>query len=172
MALTGKKAAKARTPISRAGICNKKMKMRHKGFTLLELIVALFLISLIAAAVLPSFAGFGERKIKSEAREVASILRFVHDSAISRKETYWVTFDLDGNLIKWKSPEGEKTKKFENLTGLTTQSTGMVSKGEITVFIEPLGLRENLSVHVGTGDENMTITLNHLSGKVKINDEG
>jgi general secretion pathway protein H len=172
MALTGKKAGKARTPISRAGICNKKMKIRHKGFTLLELIVALFLISLIAAAVLPSFAGFGERKIKSEAREVASILRFVHDSAISRKETYWVTFDLDGNLIKWKSPEGEKTKKFENLTSLTIQSAGTVSRGEITVFIEPLGLRENLSVHVGTGDENMTITLNHLSGQVRISDKG
>jgi general secretion pathway protein H len=172
MALTGKKAAKARMPISRTGICNKKMKIRHKGFTLLELIVALFLISLIAAAVLPSFAGFGEHKIKSESREIASILRFVQDSAISRKETYSVKFDFDGNLIRWKSPEGEKTKRFANLTGVTTQSTGTVSKGEVTVFIDPLGLRENLSVHVGTGDENMTITLNHLSGKVKINHEG
>lgn len=171
MALTGKKEEKAKTPISRAGICNKKMKINHKGFTLLELIVALFLISLIAAAVMPSFAAFGERKIRSEVREIASILRFVHDSAISRKETYWVKFDLDGNLIKWKSPEGEKAKRFENLTGVTTQSTGTVSKGEITVFIEPLGLRENLSVYVGAGDENMTISLNHLSGQVKIKEQ-
>ena len=149
-----------------------KLNTSRKGFTLLELIVALFLISLITAVVLPSFAGFGGRKLKSEAREVASILRFVHDSAISRKETYWVKFDLDGNVVIWKGTEGEKTKKFDNLIIITTQSTGTVSRGEVTIFIEPLGLRENISVHMGTGDENMTITFNHLSGKVKIKEEG
>ncbi|MBS1113380.1 MAG: ral secretion pathway protein [Nitrospirae bacterium] len=148
-----------------------KLDTSPKGLTLLELIVALFLISLITAVVLPSFAGFGERKLKSEAREVASILRFVHDSALSRKETYWIKFDLDGNVVGWKGPEGEKTKRFDNITSITTQSTGTVSRGEVTIFIEPLGLRENISVHMGTGDENMTITINHLSGKVKIKEE-
>jgi prepilin-type N-terminal cleavage/methylation domain-containing protein len=149
-----------------------KLNGSCKGFTLLELIVALFLISLITAVVLPSFAGFGERKLKSEAREMASILRFVHDSAVSRKETYWVKFDLDGNVVVWKGPEGEKTKKFDDMTSITTLSTGTVSRGEVTIFIEPLGLRENISVHMGAGDENMKITFNHLSGKVKIKNEG
>jgi type II secretion system protein H len=149
-----------------------KLNGSCKGFTLLELIVALFLISLITAVVLPSFAGFGERKLKSEAREMASILRFVHDSAVSRKETYWVKFDLDGNVVVWKGPEGEKTKKFDDMTSITTLSTGTVSRGEVTILIEPLGLRENISVHMGAGDENMTITFNHLSGKVKIKNEG
>lgn len=142
-----------------------------KGFTLLELIVALFLISVLAAVILPSFAGLGERRVKSEAREIASILRSLNDNAISRKETYWVKFDLDGNLIQWKSPEGEKTKGFDGLTSLTTQSTGTLSKGEITIPIEPLGFRENLSVLVGSGEKNMTITFNHLNGKVKITEK-
>lgn len=140
----------------------------RSGFTLLELIVALFLISLITAVVLPSFAGFGERKLKSEAREIASIIRFVHDSAISRKETYWVKFDLDGNVVVWKGPEGEKTKRFDNVTGITTQAAGTVARGEVTILAEPLGLRENISVHMGMRDENMSVMFNHLSGKVKI----
>jgi prepilin-type N-terminal cleavage/methylation domain-containing protein len=148
------------------------MKINRKGFTLFELIVTLFLISLVAAIVLPSFVGFGERKLKAEAREVASILRFVQDSAISRKETFWMKFDLDRNVIVWKGPEGEKTKRFDTITSITTQSTGTISRGETTIFVEALGLRENLSVHMGTGSENMTITLNSLSGNVKIKDEG
>jgi prepilin-type N-terminal cleavage/methylation domain-containing protein len=148
------------------------MKKGSRGFTLLELVVALFLVSVIAAVILPSFTGFGARKVKSEAREIASILRFLNDSAISRKETYWITFDLDGNMIKWKTPEGEKTKGFDSLTGITTQSTGTLSKGEVTFSIEPLGFRENLSVLVGAGDENMIITFNHLNGKVKIKEKG
>jgi general secretion pathway protein H len=149
-------------PISKAGISS------NPGFTLLELIVVLFVVSLIAAVVLPSFAGFGESKLKSEAREIASVLRYVSDSAGSRKETLQMKFDLDKNLISWKEPEGDKTRKFDDMTGITTQSLGRVSNGELIFFFEPLGVRENLSVHIGKGDKNMTVTLNHLSGRVKI----
>jgi len=148
------------------------MKKGCEGFSFLELIVTLFLVSLVAAIVLPSFAGFGERKLKSEAREVASIMRFVHDSAVSRKESYWIKFDLGHNLIAWKSPEGEKMRRFQNMTSLSTQSTGTVSRGEVTIIIDPPGLKEDISVHMGMKDDNMIITLNHLSGKVRIKEEG
>lgn len=148
--------------ISRAGISS------NTGFTLLELIVVLFVVSLIAAVVLPSFAGFGESKLNSEAREIASVLRYVSDSAGSRKETLPMKFDLDKNVVSWKEPEGDKTRRFDDMTGITTQSLGRVSHGEVIFFFEPLGIRENLSVHIGKGDKNLTVTLNHLSGRVKI----
>jgi prepilin-type N-terminal cleavage/methylation domain-containing protein len=141
---------------------------RRAGFTLLELIVVLFVISLVMALVLPSFGRLGERRLKSEAREMVSILRYMNDSAVSRKETFLMRFDLDAGMVYWKGPDGEKRRKFDDITGVTTQSRGKVSKGEITLFFEPLGIQENLSVHMGSGDKNMVITLNHLSGKVKI----
>lgn len=168
--------------ISKTGICSKKVpssKFRvpsknqpEMGFTLLELIVVMFIVSLVMALVLPSFSGFGENKLKSEAREMASILRHMNDSAESRKETFLMRFDLDEGTVYWKGPDGEKTRRFDDITGVTTQSTGRVSKGEIILFFEPLGIRENLSVHMSKGDKEMAITLNHLSGKVKIKDEG
>lgn len=152
-------------PISRTGISSKQ------GFTLLEIIVVLFIVSLVMAIVLPSFAGFGESKLKSEAREIASILRYINDSAVSRKETFFVKFDLDKNLVSWKGPDGDKTKKIDDMTGVATQSNGMVSKGELIVFFEPFGIQENLSIHMRKGNKGVVITLNHLSGKVKIKDE-
>jgi len=151
--------------ISRTGISSKQ------GFTLLEIVVVLFIVSLVMAVVLPSFAGFGESKLRSEAREMASILRYMNDSAVSRKETFLIRFNLDKNMVTWQGPDGEKTKKFDDMTGVTTQSNGMVSKGELIVFIEPLGIQENLSIHMRRGKKGMVITLNHLSGKVKIKDE-
>ena len=157
-----KKAEKARMQISRTGISSRL------GFTLLELIVVLFIISLVMVLILPSFSGFGENKLKSEAREMASILRYMNDSATSRKETFLMKFDLDEGTVYWKGPDGEKKKKFDDINGVTTQSTGKVSKGEITLFFEPLGIRENLSVYMTKGNKEMAITLNHLSGKVKI----
>lgn len=152
-------------PTSGAGTYNKS------GFTFLELLVGLFILSLVMAIVMPSFSGFGENKLKSEAREIASILRYVSDSAASRKETFSMKFDLDRDVISWRGQEGEKARTFNNMTGVTTQSLGRVSKGEVLFLFEPLGVRENLSVHIGKGDKNMTITLNHLSGRVKIKDE-
>jgi prepilin-type N-terminal cleavage/methylation domain-containing protein len=160
--LTGKKAGKEKMRISRAGISSKL------GFTLLELVVVLFVISLVTALVLPSFIGFGETRLKSEAREMASILRYMNDSAISRKETFSMRFDLNEGRVYWKGPDGDRSGRFADMTGITTQSTGKVSEGEITLFFEPLGIQENLSVHMGSDDKEMEITLNHLSGRVKI----
>lgn len=160
-----RKAEKGKMLISRTGISSKQ------GFTLLEIVVVLFIVSLVMAVVLPSFAGFGESKLRSEAREMASILRYMNDSAVSRKETFLIRFNLDKNMVTWQGPDGEKTKKFDDMTGVTTQSNGMVSKGELIVFIEPLGIQENLSIHMRRGKKGMVITLNHLSGKVKIKDE-
>lgn len=142
-----------------------------RGFTLLELIVAIFIVSLVLAVVFPSFAVFGENRLKSEAREMASILRYMNDSASSRKETFAIKFDLDTNKVFWKGPEGGKTKVFEDLTGVTTQANGTVNKGELIVFFDPLGIKGNLSVHMNREKKYVTVTLNHLSGKVKIKDE-
>ena len=166
MARTEKKVEKTRTQTSKAGICNRR------AFTLLELIVVLFVISLVAALIIPSFAGFGDNKLKSEAREMASILRYMNDNAVSRKETFSIRFDLDKNTVYWEEPQGEKQKKFDSMTGVTTQSTGEVSNGEIAIFFGPLGVQENLSVHMNRGDKDFTVTLNHLSGRVKIKDNG
>ena len=142
-----------------------------KGFSLLELVVAVFIISLVLALVLPSFGVFGENRLKSEAREVASILRYLNDSASSRKETFALKFDLEKNIVSWKDPEGEKERVVEDLSGVTTQSDGTVTRGELTVFFEPLGMRQNLAVHMRKDRHALAVTLNHLSGKVRIQDE-
>jgi prepilin-type N-terminal cleavage/methylation domain-containing protein len=166
MALTGRKAGKEKMPISRAGIYSRQ------GLTLLELVVVLFIVSLLAAVVLPTFAGFGEAGLKAEAREMASLLRYMNDSALSRKETFNMKFDLDTNLVSWKGPEGEKTRTFAGMTGVTVQSKGMVSAGELIVFFQPLGIQENISVHMSRDDKSIRIILSHLSGKVTIKEEG
>ena len=143
------------------------MRGKH-GFTLLELIVVLFVISVVMALVLPSFTGFGEQKLKSEVREMASILRYMNDSAVARKATYFIRFDLDDGMVSWTGPDGKREKTFDDITVVTTQATGRVSRGEITFFFEPLGTRENISVHLSDGDNDMSVTLHHLSGRVKI----
>jgi general secretion pathway protein H len=143
----------------------------RRGFSLLELIVALFIVSLVLALVLPSFGVFGDNRLKSEAREMASVLRYLNDSASSRKETFALKFDLDKNVVSWKDPEGEKERVVEDLSGVTTQSNGTVTRGELIVFFEPVGIKQNMVIHMGRDNHSISVTLNHLSGKVRIKDE-
>jgi type II secretion system protein H len=152
-------------PILPTGTCSR-------GFTLLELLVVLCIISVVMALVIPSFSGTGERRLRSEAREIASILNYLQDSAVSRKETFALRCNLDENSIWWKGPDGEKRRSFGGMTGVTTQSTGRMAQGEVILFFEPLGIRENLSIHLMSDKKEMTVTLHHLSGRVKISGDG
>jgi len=130
------------------------------------------ILSVVMAVVLPSFSGMGERRLKAEAREIASVLSYLQDSAVSRKETFPLKCNLGEHRIWWKGPDGEKSRVFDNMTGVTTQSSGRLSAGELIIFFEPLGIRQDLSIHLMGDKEEMTVTLHHLSGRVKITGEG
>ena len=138
------------------------------GFTLLELILVLFLISLMTAIIIPSFYGLSENKLKSDARRIASLLRYLNDSAISTKETYFLKFDLQEGTLAWQDPDGKKTETFESLAGLYLPSKGELKEGQITVFFGPLGIQESIAVHLRRNGQGMTVALNPWSGRTKV----
>jgi len=149
-------------PTLKIGICS------NKAFTLLELVVIIFILSLVLAISFPSFSLQKDGKLKSEAGHIASILRYLNDSAISTKETYAVNINFNEKTIHYKGPEGEKVERIDNLSRVTTQSKGNVSTGEVTVFLSPAGAGENFSIHLMGIESSMAVVFNALSGRVKV----
>lgn len=146
----------------KTGICSKK------GFTFLELIVVIFVISLILAVSLPTFMLQEEGELKSEAGRIASILRYLNDSAISTKETYSIHVKFKEKIIRYKIPEGEREEKIYYLSRVFLQSKGNVSEGEVTIFFHPTGAGENFTVYLTGLKLSMEIIFNALSGRVKV----
>ncbi len=144
------------------------MKRPRDGFTLLELVVVLFIVSLLAAVVFPSFHSLNGKDLKSDAKRAASLLRHLNDSAISRKETYALRFDLQSGSVSWKGPDGEKSEKIRSLAGVKLSSKGEVKEGEVIVFFGPLGVQEGIELLLTREGEEMRVTLNPASGRVKI----
>jgi len=138
------------------------------GFTLLELMVVIFIVSVVLALALPSFTGVGENKAMSDAKRIASILRYLNDSAQSTKESLSLKVDFRDKVIEYSSPEGEKSERFDSLSGVELQSRGNVTEGELLFFFSPLGAQENIIMHLGDEDSAIEVTLNNLSGRVKI----
>ena len=138
------------------------------GFTLLELIVVIFVLSLVLAVSLPSFIGMGESKIQSDAKRLASILRYLNDSAISTKESLSLKINFQDKTIQYNGPDGEKTETFEALSSIELQSKGMVSEGEATIFFGPSGASESFKMHLSNDKQDVIIALNAISGRVNI----
>jgi general secretion pathway protein H len=138
------------------------------GFTLIELAVVLFIISLTVAIVFPSFYNLGERRIDSEANRIASLLRYLNDSAIYTKETYSVKFDFKDDAISWDGPDGEKHEKIKSLSSLYLPSKGQINEGEASIFFGPLGAAESIEVHLKDKERGMTVSFSPVSGRAKI----
>lgn len=159
-----KKAEKERMLILRAGKCSN-------AFSYIELIVVLFIISIIIATVLPAFINLSESKIKSDAKQVASIIRYLSDNSLLRKETFFIKFDLDKNIIYWTSGSEQKIKHIDSLLMVNTQTKGDVTKGELIFFFEPDGAKENLEVYLMDKRDKILVSYNHLSRRVRVKGE-
>ncbi len=144
-----------------------------RGFTLVEIMVVLFIISVVMAVVLPSFA-VSDGKLRAEARTVASTLRYFNEMSALKRKTLPLKFDLDEKTLSWANlPDvgGERTESLESLRAVELQTTGMVEEGELTVFFTPLGLGQDMTVYLSRNDKSMAVALSYISGRVRIHGE-
>lgn len=143
----------------------------QRGFTLLELIVTLFLLGLVLGLVIPSFSSLGQQQALAESKRIASILRYVNDTSVITREGCSLTFDLGARTLTYRLPEGEKTETFPSLSAVELSSKGRLSEGEVTLFLDHSGPRESVRVLLADEKKTVSVTLNHLSGRVKIAEE-
>ncbi len=138
------------------------------GFTLLELLVVVAVLALVLAVAVPSLTGIGESRMKSDAKRLASIVRYLNDSAISTKNTLNMKITFADKVIQYGGPEGDRSEKFDLLSGIDLQSRGLVSEGEVTVFFSPVGASESFTLHLKEDKTGMSVAFNSMSGRVRI----
>lgn len=86
--------------------------MRRNGYSLLELIVVLILISLSAALVTPSLSRFSRTiELKAAAKKVSGILRYGRSEAIHKGMVYQVIFNPELREVKVQSIDLDEEKK-------------------------------------------------------------
>jgi len=92
--------------------------MRNKGFSLLELIVVLVIISFSIALVAPSLSRISKTvELKGATKKISAILRYYRSEAVNRGKVYQIFFDSNLKEVKVQSVESieekgeEETKK-------------------------------------------------------------
>jgi len=121
----------------------------RKGFTLLELLVVLVIISIAAAFVGPQVAGsMSTLTLKTAAKKVASSLRYARSQATSEGRPYFVLFDTDKGRLTIKSGQTATKEDKEKEAAEGEQDTGALEgmadeavKKTFKVYALPEGVR-------------------------------
>lgn len=88
--------------------------MKNRGFSLIELVIVLILISLSIALVTPSLSRFSKRvELKTSAQKVSGILRYFRSESIQKGKIYQVLFDSNLREIRVQAIEGEEKGEGE-----------------------------------------------------------
>ncbi len=79
---------------------------RKAGFTLLELTVVLFILTLAVALIAPSLGRpFGQLRLQAASKDLAALCRFARTQAISQQGVVEVVLDRQTNAYWLRGPE-------------------------------------------------------------------
>ncbi len=168
-------------------IFNPKSEIRNpqsKGFTLLELMLVVFVLGIAALFVFPRLSSFGSGDLKWTSRHFAGLIQHVAQESSTTKQTYRLYFNLE-NGAYWVAALQENGEFVETTDPMTarrvlpkeisfddvvTPQQGKVSEGEAFMQFYPVGV-EKAWIHLKQGDRKWTLAVNPLTGRVKVFNE-
>lgn len=142
---------------------------RSRGFTLLELLLVLFLLGLVYAVSGPVLdAGSGGLSIKAAARQLAAGFRKARGVAVAQHTEATVTIDVKAHTfaVTGDSRIYELPRNVE-VTMFTSQ-TELVSDAVASIRFFPDGSSTGGRVAVSIGDAKDIVDVDWLTGRVKL----
>lgn len=145
-----------------------KYKIKNSGFTLLELIIVLFLIALILGLSAILFVNIlPSSRLNATAREMSATIRHAKHLALINGEKQTITINLDSGsygmegIIHKNIPSGITIKVIDPLLG-------EIRNGEYTIIFSATGGMEGGTIVLSTNKKTASIQLDPVVGSVVI----
>jgi len=148
---------------------------RERGFSLLELLVALVIIGLSMSLVLPVFVrGLSSVRLKTASREVSATLRYARSLAVSMGKEQIMNLDIDTGKY-WLNQDTVNIRKLPpevRFRSLTIQGREIVV-GRAGIIFYPNGNSSGGFISITAGqNRNCQIRTRLITGVVEVTFEG
>lgn len=135
----------------------------RRGFTLIELVVTLFILSLAATVVAPSVVtGVETLRARTEAAGIATFLRSAREQAVTHNRAYEVRVRSDEGVIELRAGDSVPvTRKLA--TGVRVSADPPAAR---TITFLPQGLSSGARLRVEMAGRSYLVTVDPLTGRV------
>ena len=144
-------------------------KRRHRGFTLIEIIVSIVLLAAMMAILVPQFHhAYKNSTLKSTVRSIAGNFRFARASAISLNKARIIKIDSAKNYFFIEENGGVKIPKSIKVKPRRPNSGR--SSGVDEVIFYPHGGSSGAALVLHNERIYFLLEVNPITGKVDVND--
>lgn len=181
------------SPVATAAECQQqrplyspyKKRSFSRGFTLLELVVVLAILSVIMMLAIPRLPSSNASDLRNSARTLAATLRYLEENSITTRIQYRMHLNIKDPEITIAKRTGDGGEAPPDDTFLNkrllaegiviedvlTPRLGIVKEGEVLLDFGPSGMAEFISIHLrnAAGDQ-YTVTAYPGNGKVKVSE--
>lgn len=178
-------------PISPIGISTRNLSAftlrqspEQAGFTLVELLVVIVILSLATALSLPLLADRGAGAERQKMRRIAGTVKQIYNEATLTRDQFLLTFDIGRNSVEAfrLRSNGTVVEKEEfgrklnisplKLRQIDVKGQGSFRTGRVSVRIYPLGWMDATEVSFEReGGSQVQLVFSPLTGTTTINEE-
>ncbi len=140
--------------------------MKARGFTLVELVLVIFVIALAAGLALPAVArGVDTLQLRADVAAFSAFLRYAREQAITRHETQEVRVNPDAHLITLQAAGTQSPRASRRLSPRVAITAD--SPAGLSITFSPRGVSSGGSFRlVGVGGQSYRVQLDPLTGRV------
>lgn len=145
------------------------MIARHRGFTLLEVLVVLALLAMIYSLVPPMInIGGSTAELKAGARQVAAGLRKARSEAITRRTEATLTLDVEARNFRLSGENRPRSLPRQAEIGVFTSQGEVVDATRAAIRFYPDGSSTGGRVTLAMGERKFYVDIDWLTGQVEI----
>jgi prepilin-type N-terminal cleavage/methylation domain-containing protein len=157
----------------------RKSKSKQNGFTLIEIIIVIVIISIAALIAIPMLGSAGDIQVRAAADMIAADLEYAKSMAVSRQKSYWVIFDTAAESYRLEDDTGIITHpvnagklysvNFKNDSRVNQVNIYSVSFAGSQVVFDYLGSPDNGGQIVLTGGgKTVTVSVEAVTGYISV----
>lgn len=141
------------------------------GFTLMELLTVLAILSLVVVVSLPLLRNSGSgRAFRAEAQEVSALLRLARIDAVTGNRETRITIDLKNRRVDYPARRNSVLLQPETVMAVKT-ARGETLAGDAGFRFMPGGGATGGAIVMARGGNTATIAISWLTGAVAVNYE-